>query len=58
MAELWQMSGLELGAAIASKEVSAAEALEAILKRVEAVNPKVNAIVTVSAETARKEAQA
>jgi aspartyl-tRNA(Asn)/glutamyl-tRNA(Gln) amidotransferase subunit A len=58
MAELWQMSGLELGTAIASKEVSAAEVLEAILKRVEAVNPKVNALVTLSAETARKEAQA
>src|SRR5207249_796266 len=34
------------------------EVLEAILQRVEAVNPKINAIVTLSVESARKEAQA
>jgi amidase len=58
MAELWQMSGLELGAAIASKEVSSTEVLDALLARIEAVNPKINAIVTLAAETARAEALA
>lgn len=58
MAELWQMSGLALGKAIASREVSAVEVLDAILARVEAVNPKVNAIVTPVADNARKEARA
>ncbi len=58
MTELWQMSGLALGRAIASREVSAVEALDAIVARVEAVNPKVNAIVTLVAERAREEAHA
>ena len=58
MTELWQMDGLALGRAIASSEVSAVEALDAIVARVEAVNPKVNAIVTLVAEGAREEARA
>lgn len=58
MAELWQMSGLELGAAIASKEVSSTEVLDALLARIEAVNPRINAIVTLAAETAHAEARA
>ena len=57
MTELWQMSGLALGEAIADREVSAVEALDAIVARVEAVNPKVNAIVTLVAEPAREEAR-
>ena len=58
MTELWQMSGLALGKAIADREISAVEALDAIVARVEAVNPKVNAIVTLVAERARVEARA
>ena len=58
MAELWQMSGLALGEAIASREVSAVEVLDAIVARVEAVNPQVNAIVTLALESAREEARA
>ncbi len=57
MTELWQMSGLALGRAIASCEVSAVEALDAIVARVEAVNPKVNAVVTLVTERAREEAR-
>ncbi len=57
MTELWQMSGMALPRAIASQEVSAVEALDAIVARVEAVNPKV-AIVTLVAERAREEARA
>ncbi len=58
MTELWQMSGLALGRAIASREVSAVEVLDAIVARVEAVNPQVNAVVTLAAENAREEARA
>src|SRR5215469_16506363 len=58
MTELWQMSGLALGRAIASREVSAVEALDAIVARVEVVNPQVNAVVTLVAEHARQEARA
>src|SRR2546425_2496256 len=58
MAELWQMSGLDLGEAIAAKEVSATEVLDAILARIEEVNPRVNALVTLAVETARNEANA
>ena len=58
MGELWQMSGLDLGEAIAAKEVSAMEVLDAILARIEEVNPKINAVVTLAAETARQEAKA
>ena len=58
MAELWQMSGLALGRAIASREVSAVEVLDALVARVEVVNPQVNAIVTLVAESARQEARA
>ena len=42
MTELWQMSGLDLGRAIASREMSAVEVLDAIVARVEAVNPPVS----------------
>src|SRR6266487_3485964 len=49
MTELWQMSGLALGRAIARREVSAVEVLDAIVARVEAVNQKVNAVVTLVA---------
>jgi amidase len=58
MTELWQLSGLALGRAIASREISAVEVLDEIVARVEAVNPQVNAIVTLAAENAREEARA
>ncbi len=58
MAELWQMSGLALGEAIAAKEVTATEVLDALLARITSVNPPINAIVTLAADTARAEARA
>ncbi len=51
MADLWQLSGSELAALIARKQV-----VELHLRRIEAVNPKVNAIVRVLADQARKDA--
>ncbi|MCP4754475.1 MAG: amidase [Proteobacteria bacterium] len=47
----------ELVELIRRKELSAKEVMEAHLKQIEAVNPKVNAIVTLAAEEAMKNAQ-
>ena len=46
------MSAVELAAKLARKEVSAREVMSAHLARIERVNPKVNAIVTLVAEQA------
>src|SRR3954470_21794565 len=43
MTELWQRSALELASAIASREVSATEVVQAHLDRIDAVNDRVNA---------------
>jgi amidase len=54
MSDLWRRSASELAALIARKEVSSREVVEAHLARIAAVNPKLNAIVKVLAEEARK----
>ena len=54
MADLWRRSASDLAALIARKEVSSREVVEAHLARITAVNPKLNAIVKVLAEEARK----
>ena len=53
MSELWRRLASELAALIVRKEASSREVLEAHLARIEAVNPKVNAIVKVLAKEAR-----
>ena len=50
--ELCEMSAVELAARLARKEVSAREVMAAHLARIERVNPKVNAIVTLVADQA------
>jgi amidase len=55
--ELWRMSALELATAISSRQVSSREVVEAHLRRIEAVNGSVNAVVTVLAEQALDAAQ-
>ena len=50
--ELWARSALDLAAAIAGGEVSSREVVTAHLERIEAVNPKLNAVVRVLAEDA------
>jgi amidase len=45
MRELWQLSATELAALIRSRQASAREAAEAALKRLDAVNPAINAVV-------------
>src|SRR5262245_18362608 len=58
MEELIYASATALAKAIRAKEVSSVEVIEAYLRRIEAVNPKLNAVVQLTAETARAEAQA
>jgi amidase len=49
---MWEMSASELAAGIRARRFSSREAVEACLARIEAVNPRVNAIVTLDAEGA------
>jgi amidase len=45
MQDLWRLSAAEMAALIRSKKVSAKEAATAALARLDAVNPKINAVV-------------
>src|SRR5436305_781485 len=45
MQDLWRLSAADLAALIKSKKVSAKEAATAALARLDAVNPKINAVV-------------
>lgn len=45
MSELWRLSAVELAARVKNREVSAREAAESALQRLEAVNPMINAVV-------------
>lgn len=54
--EICFMTALELAARIRRKELSAREVLEAHLRQIEKTNPKVNAIVTLDADGAKKRA--
>jgi aspartyl-tRNA(Asn)/glutamyl-tRNA(Gln) amidotransferase subunit A len=59
--ELCYMPATELGAAIRSKKVSPVEVMDAVLARIERLNPRLNAYCTVTdgaARTAAKEAEA
>ncbi len=48
--ELWRRSATDLAAGIRRREVSCVEVMQAHLARIEAVNPLLNAIVTLDAE--------
>ena len=58
MQALWQHSALELATLIARRDVSCVEVIEAHLMRIEAVNPRVNAVVRLLADEARAAAVA
>lgn len=53
MKQWWRKSAVELARLIASREVTVAEVIEAHLSRIDAVNPKLNAVVSVFADDAR-----
>ncbi len=58
MAELWQMGAAELARRIGQREASSREVVEAHLRRIEAVNPQLNAVTVVLAEAALEAADA
>src|SRR5437879_4515412 len=57
-ARLAWLSATELAALIRKKTVSPVEVVGAVLARIEAVNPRLNAFVTLTGEQARREAKA
>jgi len=57
-ADLWRLSALELAAIITSRRASSREVVEAHLRRIEAVNPAVNAVTVVLVEQALDAADA
>ncbi len=58
MADLAFRRAVDLAAAIRSREVSSVELLDHYLARIERLNPKLNAVVTLDVERARKRAAA
>src|SRR5262245_5884169 len=55
---LWELSAAELTAGYERGEFSPRDAFEAVLARIDAVNPKINAIVTFDIDGARRAADA
>ncbi len=58
MQDLWRLSAADLAALIKSKKVSAREAATAALARLDAVNPRINAVVDHRPEDVMKQATA
>ena len=56
MQDLWRLSAIQLAALVRSKKVSAKEAVAAALARLDAVNPKINAVVDHRSDDVLKEA--
>jgi amidase len=56
-APLWRLSAAQIASAVKKGHVSALEAVDAHLARIESVNPAVNAVTTVLADRARQAAQ-
>jgi amidase len=56
--DLWRMSAMDLAKAIRSRQTSSQEVIEAHLRRIEAVNPSVNAVTVVLGEQAVEAAKA
>src|SRR3990172_5114134 len=56
--DLCEMSLADVGALIRSKEVSPVEVTRQVLRRIEELNPSLNAFLTVSAELAEEQARA
>lgn len=55
---LWQLNATDLATCIASGEVSARDATESVLGRIAEVNPRVNALASVTPESALRAADA
>ncbi len=57
MRELISASATEISRAIHNKEISSVETVDGFLKRIDQVNPELNAVVELRAEAARAEAE-
>ena len=57
MAELWRLTATETVALLRRREVSPLELIDAAMTRIEATNPKLNSLVTLCLDRARKRAQ-
>jgi aspartyl-tRNA(Asn)/glutamyl-tRNA(Gln) amidotransferase subunit A len=55
--ELWALSARELGALLRSGQASVLEVVEAVLARIQAADPEINAYITVAAEEALADAR-
>jgi amidase len=58
MTELWRLSATELAGLVRKREVSAREAAESALQRLDAVNPRLNAVVAHRPDHVRAQADA
>src|SRR5262249_10893035 len=56
MTELWRLSAIELAKLVRARKVSAREAAESALQRLDAVNPQINAVVEHRPEVVREQA--
>ena len=56
MKDLWRWGAVELARAIRAREVSSREAVQSCLARIDAVNPRINAIVDLMADEALRAA--
>jgi amidase len=56
--ELWRWEATEIARAVRTRQISSREAVSACLNRIEAVNPRVNAVVEVRPEEALNAADA
>jgi aspartyl-tRNA(Asn)/glutamyl-tRNA(Gln) amidotransferase subunit A len=55
--DLWSLGAVDLGRAYKARELSPVEVLDAVLARCEAINPRLNAIVTLGSGGARQAAR-
>ena len=56
MSELWQLSASEVARLVRTRKVSAGEVADAALQRLDAVNPRINAIVDCRPDQVREQA--
>jgi amidase len=58
VSEIWLHGAVEIAGLVRQRAVSVVEVVEAFLRRIDAVNPAINAVVTLAAESAIDEARA
>ena len=56
MKDLWKLSAVEVSSRIKRKDISAVEVVKSVLSRIDQVNPRINALTSVSAQSAMQAA--